>query len=146
MIEWLVYRFNINAQKIEKFNIFNHGGFLKYTHKTIKKYISKEDFEEQLKKELLFYFWGKAEHELVIEKYDGGISLIPWCGCLRPEEARIDVTCDVDFDWKGFSDIHIDRQIYGSKAKIDIYDQVMMNWEEFVEYCWNNKKQILKMK
>ena len=23
--------------------------------------------------------------------------------------------------------------------KIDIYSQVMMNWEQFVEYVWNNK-------
>ena len=23
--------------------------------------------------------------------------------------------------------------------KIDIYSQVMMNWEQFVEYIWSNK-------
>ena len=136
MIEWLVYRFNFNAQKIEKFNIFDHGGFLIYTQKPIKKYISKEDFKDQLKKELLYYFWSKAEHELVIEKYDGGVFLIPWCGCRRPEEARINVSNDFDFDWEEFANTHINRQIYGNKAKIDVYDQLVWKWKELVDYCW----------
>lgn len=26
--------------------------------------------------------------------------------------------------------------------KIDIYDQVMMNWDKFSEYVWTNKEKI----
>lgn len=28
--------------------------------------------------------------------------------------------------------------------KIDVYDQVMLNWDIFVDYVWNNKKELLK--
>lgn len=30
-------------------------------------------------------------------------------------------------------------------VKIDVYDQVMLNWEVFVDYVWSNKKEILKV-
>ena len=28
--------------------------------------------------------------------------------------------------------------------KIDIYSQVMMNWDLFLDYIWNNKEELLK--
>jgi hypothetical protein len=31
------------------------------------------------------------------------------------------------------------------ELKIDVFDQVMLNWEAFVDYCWSNKKKILKL-
>lgn len=30
------------------------------------------------------------------------------------------------------------------EEKIDVYDQVMLNWDIFVDYVWNNKKELLK--
>ena len=30
-------------------------------------------------------------------------------------------------------------------VKIDVFDQVMMNWDIFVDYVWNNKEEVLKL-
>lgn len=30
------------------------------------------------------------------------------------------------------------------KEKIDVYSQLMLNWDKFVNYIWDNKKEILK--
>ena len=30
--------------------------------------------------------------------------------------------------------------------KIDVYTQVMMNWDKFIEYVWNNKRLITHKK
>ena len=30
------------------------------------------------------------------------------------------------------------------KAKIDVYDQVMLNWDIFANYVWENKEELLK--
>ena len=144
-MEWNVYRYNINRNKIETFNIFDHWSFSDYAKKAAKKYKTKEDFAEQLKRELMYYFWSKSEHELIIESStDNRIYLKPWVGCRNPEEVKIDVTDETNFDWKSFAEIHTNRQRYGNKAKSDIYEQVMMNWDKFVDYCWNNKKELLK--
>ena len=97
---WNVYRYDVNAQKMYVYNIFNHGGFWMYVQElfdTSKKKMTREYFDEKLKRELLYYFWSKSEHEIVVA---------PWIG---KEEAAI---------------------------KVDIYTQVMNNWEQFSDYVW----------
>ena len=64
--------------------------------------MNKENFIEQLRKSLMYYFWSKSEYQVLI---------LPWVG-----EA--------------------------DDIKIDIYDQVMMNWDKFSEYVWTNKEKI----
>lgn len=144
-MEWIVYNFNINKQKIETYNIFKHWSFREEVEETTTKYKTKEEFAKQLKRELRYYFWSKAEWELVIEiTEDNRIFLNPWVGCREPDKVRIDVTDDTSFDWRGFAEKHTARQIYGNEAKIDVFDQVDYRWEEFVDYCWGNRKELLK--
>ena len=89
----------------------------------------------------MYYFWSKAEWELVIElDEDNHIFLIPWCGCRNPEEIKIDVTNDTRFDWNGFAKKHIKRQIYKNEAKVDVYNQIEYVWDNFLEYVWNSKE------
>lgn len=146
-MEWIVYNFDINKQKIETYNILKHWSFREYTKKAAKKLKTKEDFAEQLKRELHYYFWSRSEWELIIEiTEDSRIFLNPWCGCREPEKARIDVTDDTSFDWMGFANKHINKQRYNNKAKIDVYDQVEYTWDDFAEYCWKHRKELLKMK
>lgn len=144
-MRWDVYRYDINKNKIKLFNIFDHWSFCEYAKKAVKKYKNKEEFAEQIKRELQFYFWSKSEHELIVRiTEDNRIFLIPWCGCRNPEEVKIDVTDETDFNWRSFAEKHTKQQIYGNEAKIDVFDQVMWNWDEFANYCWNNKKELLK--
>lgn len=141
-LEWNVFYYDINKRKITTFNILKqHGSFNEYLKKAFKKCKTKEEFAEVLRRELMYYFWSKAEWELIIEvTEDNRIFLIPWCGCSNPEEVKIDVTDDTNFDWKGFAEKHIKRQIYKNKAKIDVYDQVYYKWDDFLELVWNSKK------
>lgn len=144
-MQWFVYNFNINAQKIETYNIFKHYSFLEYVKKAAKNYKTKEEFVKQLKRELQYYFWSKCEWELIIEiTEDNHIFLNPWVGCREPEKVRIDITDDTNLDWRSFAEKHIGEQIYGGKAKIDVYDQVNYMWDDFVDYVWNNRKELLK--
>ena len=144
-MKWIVYYYNINRDKIETYDIFKHWNFREYAKKAAKKLKTKAEFAEQLKRELRYYFWSKCEWELVIEiTEDNRIFLNPWVGCRETERVRIDVTNDISFDWRGFAEKHTERQIYGNKAKIDVFDQVEYMWDEFVEYVWENRKELLK--
>ena len=139
-LEWYVYNYNCNADKIELFNIFRHGSFKEYFDKWIKTCKTKEELAEHLTSELRYYFWSKAEYELVIElTEDNHIFLNPWCGCREPEKVRIDITDDTSLNWKEFLEYHVSRQIYKNEAKIDIYDQVMFRFDDFMNYVWENK-------
>lgn len=141
-LEWNVFYYDINRNKITTYNIFRHGRFNKYVEKAFKTSKTKEEFAKILRRELMYYFWSKAEWELVIElDEDNHIFLIPWCGCRNPEEVKIDVTNDTSFDWSGFAKKQIERQIYKNEAKIDVYDQIEYVWDNFLEYIWNSKKE-----
>lgn len=140
-LEWNVFYYDINRNKITTYNIFRYGRFNKYVEKAFETSKTKEEFAKILRRELMYYFWSKAEWELVIElDEDNHIFLIPWCGCRNPEEVKIDITNDTSFDWSGFAKKNIERQIYKNEAKIDVYDQIEYVWDNFLEYVWNSKK------
>ena len=101
-MEWNVFYHDINKEEITTFNIFRHGSFSNDVQKSLKKFKDKNEFAEQLKRDLMYYFWSKSEYEIIIS---------PWCG--------------------GRNTIDI---------KVDIYAQVMNNWEIFLDYVWNSKK------
>lgn len=103
IIEWYVYYHDSNAQKIIKWNIFNHGSFKKEVDVLLKEKIDKDDFSEKLKRKVMYYFWSKCEYEIILSL------------------------------WTGRAD----------DIKIDVYDQIMMNFDRFVDYCWSFKSEKL---
>lgn len=139
-MSWLVKNFNCNSQTIEDYDV------LKYREDQIKKFkkkcATKAEFAEQLRGELHWQYWSRAEYELIVEiDDDGHIWLKPWVGCGDPDKAKIDVTRDSSFDWKSFAKIHIGRQRYKNCAKVDIWDQLCFGnqFEKLVTYLWTTR-------
>lgn len=104
MLEWNVIKYNINDKKLVKFNIFDHSRFYEDVKKLLKQYKNKNEFAEELKKDLMYYFWCKAEHEILIS---GLFSKDP-----------------------------------NETEKIDIYDQITLNYDHFVNYILDNKNEV----
>ena len=92
------------SRLIEPHNVFDHGGIRKDIAKAVKQRKNKEEFAEILRSSLMYYYWSKAEWEVIIS---------PWCG--------------------GFNTKDI---------KVDVFEQVMLNWDLFLEYTWNERKNI----
>ena len=139
-MHWFVKYFNINKQCIEDYDV------LRYREEQIKKFKkqcdTKEEFSEKLRREFQYMYWSRSEWELIIVKEDdGSIWLIPWVGCRNADEVKINVTDDNSFNWKGFAEKHINRQIYGNKAKVDVFDQLTFEdqFNKLVDYCWHTR-------
>ena len=135
-MSWLVKRYDINSNSIVDCNV------LKYFEKNIKQFKkqcnTKTAFADAVRRELMWRYWSKSEHELIIEiDSDKHVWLKPWSGCRDPEKVRVDVTDDQAFNWSSFAEAHISEQIFGTSAKIDIYDQLWFQWGAFIDYCWN---------
>ena len=99
-MEWYVYINNFNGSRIEKYNIFEHGGFNEAVRQAYKQY--KDDFPEfstEVKRKLMYLFWSKCEWEIILHDW--------------PESDRC------------------------TKKKIDVYQQVMLNWDVFIKYVWD---------
>lgn len=106
-LSWYAYRQDANSGKIEPWNIFEHGSF----HRSIIDYLKrfkdesmgandKLAFRNKVNSDLMYYFWSKAEYEIILKNWIGK-------------------DCEI---------------------KIDIYDQVMLNFDKFIDYLWGVKK------
>lgn len=98
---WNVYKKEYNSNSIEIFNVFDHIDFYNALVKLKKKAkgIYDNNFKEQIKQELFYYFNSKCEYELLLNYFFNKIN-----------------------------------------QKIDIYDQVMLNFSAFCDYLISNIK------
>ena len=127
---WNVYREDFNRGAIIKYNIFDHGGFAQDVNKLLKEDISKDGFAERLKRSLMHWFWCKSEHEVVISSWPVYID--------KAELDRIKIEYE-DHNNKWGHYLHKINVAPDVDKKVDICSQVMMNWDQFVEYIWSNK-------
>lgn len=104
MTQWNVFYHNVNSDRIETFNIFRHGGLVADIASAVKKRKNKEEFAEELRRSLSYYFRSKCEWEVLIA---------PWCGSRD-----------------------------NKPIKVDVYWQIMNNWDVFLEYTWENRKHL----
>ena len=95
-LEWNVWYNELNTNKIKPFNIFNHYSFKKAVTDIFSKRLRMGEFEEMIDKEAMYYFWCKAEYEVMIVGLFGR-----------------------------------------NTKKIDIYSQLKLNWDRFIDYLWN---------
>ena len=141
-MEWNVYYYDINRKQITTFNIFRHGGFREDVQEYLRTYNDKTEFAEAVKRELFYYFGNKAEWELIIRlTNDNRVFLLPWVGSKDPEKEKIEICPNVNFKWRDFAEQMVNKQIYKNDAKIDVYNQVMYAYTDFINYCWDYKTQ-----
>ena len=129
-LKWNVFYHDINREKITTLNIFNHWKFAEDVQKSLKKFKDKDEFAEQLRRDLFYYFGSKCEYEVIITSFPTYITM--------NELDRLN------------KDRVLHREKYGrdyvrlnacpdTGTKIDIYTQVMNNWEIFLDYVYYSK-------
>lgn len=95
-LEWNVIYYSINERKIKTLNVFHHCRFKEDVDKLLHKTnLSKEEFAGALLGLVMYYFWAKAEWEVLIRA---------WCGGNGDEEIKIDVATQLKWNWDKFVD------------------------------------------
>lgn len=164
-LEYFVYNENINGRKIEKYNVFNHVHFVndlanmfKDIEKETKKYFKEHgwdfdnipslkdynkfekyilDFDDkQLRNICQYHFWAKCEYEIV---------LTTWTPSIEREELLRLMTEDKEHIEKWGSPAYIYTPNLSACEKIDIFDQLQLNWKIFKRSIFENEKQIKKL-
>ena len=128
---WNAYKYSCSTGEFRIFNIFDHNSFYCNIRKLLKLDISKEDFAERLRREVQYYYWSKTEWECIITGSQPRID--------RKELQRIISECylqclnaDPPSKRSFVNLLHSD--------KIDVYDQLCLNWDAFVDYVWSYAK------
>lgn len=165
MLQWHVYNQDINKHEIKPYNVFNHGGFIKGLNQMFKdikkegkKYLEEHGYgmdnykwstrdenkynkymesfvDEYLRKECGYYFWSKCECEVVITSWPTYITL--------GEYYRIDK--ELANYIKEYDKVPLALNVCPEIGeKIDIYDQLRLNWDAFKRYVLEHEKEIKK--
>ena len=129
-MKWNVYYHDFNRKKIEVYNIFDHYSFRKEVEKHLKEYTDKEEFAERLRRSLSYYFGYKAEWEIVLTSWTPHIKMMELDRLNAERKEYIK-----KWNREPYS-LYINPDV---GEKIDVYSQVMNNWEIFVDYVWKEK-------
>ena len=107
MLEWNVFVSDFNHREIKTHNVFNHWRFMEDLKKIARKYRDRErdKFEEQMRRDLMYYYWSKCEWEIIIDH------------------------------WPPFKDGDY-------SSKVDVWDQIEMNWRIFCDYVWAHRAEL----
>ena len=146
MISWKVFNEDINKRKIVEYDVFTHYNFLKGISKVFKDIdkMSKEDkpqkdidmeFNERVRRECLYYFWGKCEWEIILTDWPPHIII--------KEVERLNKEVEDHVKNWGIPARSVTPDLEVSR-KIDVYDQLQLNWEVFLQYVKDHRKEILK--
>ena len=129
---WTAIYYNSNAQEFQPYNVLKYKeDFVKQLKKKVE---SKEEFSQRMKSEMMYYFWSKCEIEVILTNQGDRIIMSPWIG---PEDLILDVTDREDFNWVDFFNKKVECYTNKTKIKIDIWDQIFYQWDDFINYCWN---------
>ena len=124
---WNVYYRDINTRQIKIWNIFNHSSFREEVINLKKKKLPKWEFAKRLERKVLYYFGSKYEYEVVVTSFPPYID--------KKELDRLNTAYEEYNTKYGRYPLRIDAYPEIGE-KIDIYEQVLLNWDAFVNYVW----------
>lgn len=119
-LEWNVFRYDFNGKEIIDYNVFNHYGFAQDIKELLSKKLTKEQFSEEAKHDAMYHFWSRCEYETVITS---------WPPYITSEEKERIIA-----DTSPYPNV-----CPAVGEKIDVYRQLEMNWDRFVDYVWRSK-------
>lgn len=119
---WNVFYENPNVG-IETWNVFRHASFCNEVETMLAEEVDKKKFEKRLHSSVMYYFWSKSEYEVIVA---------PWPCYISRVESQIIKN----------NELPRYRQVINVEGsdKFSIYDQIELNWDIFVDYCWRNKE------
>lgn len=128
--------FTISNNRVTIRNVFNYSiAFSSGLQKVYRKY--KDDyisFEKEVLNQCMYAYWSKYEYEILITNLSPRISI---------EKAKEIVEKQANNkDEYHLNYEYIDLEV---EEKIDVYSQILLNWDNFIRYLWENRKLIRKL-
>jgi len=130
-MKWFVYSSSANNKEIKTHNIFDHSGFYDGVVKKLKKCEAKEEFAEQLRRELFYYYGSKCEWEVVITHWPPRVT--------KEELLRLDAERSESREKYNKEPVSLGVELE-TALKVDVYTQVRNNWDVSLDYVWSFKR------
>lgn len=135
-LAYYVYVENVNKRKIEKYNVLNTGIIAEILERAdaALKAKNKKTFAEEVERVLMYHYWSRSEWEII---------LTDWPTHIKPDELdRLNKELNSYKKQYGYAPYCLTVNLT-TEEKIDVYDQVKLNWTIFIDYLWNNLQNIM---
>ena len=130
-LHWFVYC-DRSSGSIEPYDVFKNGRFIENVKDALKSCPTKDLFGIELDRAAMCSFWSKCEYEIVLASWPYGVSKSSLEKATKEME-------DYALRWGHYPiRVGIDLEV---AEKIDIYDQLHLNWDRFVDYVWTVKEE-----
>lgn len=116
---WNAYRDN-GHNKIEVLNVFQHTRFADEIKELAIHSLTKEEFSFEARKTAKYFFAWKSEYEII---------LTSWPPYISAETVKKIQEEDLP-NYRKSVELTI-------AEKVDIFQQIDLNWDIFVDYCWS---------
>lgn len=138
---WNIFVNDFNQKRIVVENIFNYNWIVTNDIISIYKDYKKngmdfDTFSEKVKRAIMHEYWSRSEYETVVTSWPPHI--------LNDELDRIIKVRDESI--RDYGHFYCESVRLDVGVKIDVYTQIMLNWEHFINYLWDNKELIKKLK
>lgn len=129
MLSWKVFWEDFNKKEIVYYDIFKSGYWEKKAKELKKKHPKFEEWTTAFRIQLKSQYWSRSEYEVVITS---------WAPYIKIEEIdRLQKEINEREKTWGNKPLCLNPRLTVER-KIDIFEQLDMNWEVFVNYVWNN--------
>ena len=127
-LKWNVYTEDFNHKYIKTYNVLNNGIIDEILNKT-SSITDKNEFAKEVEHILKYHYWSRAEWEIVITDWPPHMTV--------SELDRLQL--EVAEHYKIYNEYPYAVTINPIvDKKVDVWDQVQMNWDIFIDYVWNN--------
>lgn len=93
-LHWNVLNHDFNRNEIVEYDIFSHLGFVEAVKSANRKFKDNESFLDEIDNALRYYFWAKAEHEILVKGLFDNDS---------KSQVKIDAYAQIKMNWDAFA-------------------------------------------
>lgn len=127
-LTWNVFIEDPNNKQIVTYNVLNKTIIEEIVNRTLG-VNDKDQFAEEVKSIIMYHYWSRSEWEVVITDWPPHMT--------RSEVDRLSLEVAEHYrKYNKYPYAVTINPIVGKK--VDVYDQVNLNWNIFIDYLWNN--------
>lgn len=135
-LTWNVFNEDWNGKEIKTFNVFQHQSYKEEIERLLEMArmgLNKDNFEKEVRRYTQYYFWSKSEYEIVLTSWPPYIDA-------DKELTRL-IKDKEDIIARGWTPKFLDVRMVVAN-KIDIFEQLQLNWEHYIDYLWRMKNNV----
>lgn len=129
MLSYKVFFEDFNKKEIVNYDIFKGGHWEKVACELKKVFPNRKEWENHFRTKLMSQYWSRSEYEFIATSWP------PYIETDKVDEMKREIK---EYTEKWGNPLYRIVSPLITTRKIDIFEQIDMNWDVFADYVWRN--------